>query len=177
MPARSANEHEDDALPRADLETSVSESDHHSLRLWLRLLTCTSLIEARLRTRLREEFATTLPRFDLLAQLERAPEGLTMGELSRRMMVSGGNATGIVTQLVSEGLVDRAALPHNRRTFIVRLTEQGRAFFTRMAREHETWVIDLLGHLEAREVDDLMVLLARVKQGAGRRLASDPLSG
>lgn len=173
MALRRASEHLDDARPRADLETRVSESDHHSLRLWLRLLTCTSLIEAELRTRLREEFATTLPRFDLLAQLERVPDGLTMGELSRRMMVSGGNATGIVTQLVSEGLVDRTALPHNRRTFIVRLTAQGRDFFRRMAQEHEAWVIDLLGHLDAREVDELMVLLARVKQGAGRSLAED----
>jgi DNA-binding MarR family transcriptional regulator len=153
-------------VPRSDQETRVSEHDHHSLRLWLRLLTCSSMIEARLRTLLRERFGTTLPRFDLMAQLEKAPEGLTMGELSQRMMVSGGNATGIVSQLVSEGLVDRTALPNNRRTFIVRLTPQGQAVFARMATEHELWVIGLLGQLEPDEVDQLMQLLARVKEAA-----------
>jgi len=161
MSVRPANEPVE--TPRSDQETRVSEQDHHSLRLWLRLLTCSSMIEAHLRTLLRERFATTLPRFDLMAQLEKAPEGLTMGELSQRMMVSGGNATGIVSQLVSEGLVDRTALPNNRRTFIVRLTPQGQSVFARMAAEHELWVIGLLGQLDAAEVEQLMQLLARVK--------------
>lgn len=86
-----------------DHETRLIEADHHSIKLWLRLLTCSSLIEGRLRNALREEFDTTLPRFDFLAQLERSPSGLTMGELSRRMMVSGGNISCIATQLVEEG--------------------------------------------------------------------------
>tara|TARA_R110002110_G_scaffold157570_1_gene354522 strand:+ start:73399 stop:73896 length:498 start_codon:yes stop_codon:yes gene_type:complete len=148
-----------------DHETRLHEDDHHSIKLWLRLLTCSSLIESRLRGALREEFDTTLPRFDFLAQLQRVPEGLTMGELSRRLMVSGGNVSGIAAQLVSEGLVDRSPLPDNRRTFMVKLTPKGRKAFNRMAQRHEQWVIGLLGHLESKEVEQLMVLLDRVKQG------------
>ena len=86
----------------SDLESRAHETHHDSLRLWLRLLTCTQLIEASLRSRLRLDFATTLPRFDLLSQLERSPEGLKMGELSRRMMLTSGNVTGITDQLVDE---------------------------------------------------------------------------
>lgn len=148
-----------------DHETRLHEDDHHSIKLWLRLLTCSSLIESSLRTRLRESFDTTLPRFDFMAQLERAPEGLTMGELSRRMMVSGGNVSGIATQLVNEGLVERSPLPDNRRTVLVKLTAKGARTFAQMAEEHEQWVIGMLGHLENREVDQLMKLLGRVKQG------------
>ncbi|MEQ8803657.1 MarR family winged helix-turn-helix transcriptional regulator [Haliea sp.] len=150
---------------RLDHETRLHEDDHHSIKLWLRLLTCSSLIESRLRGALREEFDTTLPRFDFLAQLQRVPEGLTMGELSRRLMVSGGNVSGIAAQLVSEGLVDRNPLPDNRRTFMVKLTPKGRKAFNRMAQRHEQWVIGLLGHLESKEVEQLMVLLDRVKRG------------
>ena len=87
---------------RADRETSARADDHRALRLWLRLLTCTQLIERRVRSRLRERFATTLPRFDLMAQLERHPSGLKMGELSRRLMVTGGNVTGLTNQLVDD---------------------------------------------------------------------------
>ena len=148
-----------------DQETRLHEDDHHSLKLWLRLLTCSSLIEGRLRTSLREEFGTTLPRFDFMAQLERAPVGLTMGELSQRMMVSGGNVSGIASQLVKEGLVDRQAVPTNRRTFMVKLTPKGRREFAQLARRHEEWVIESLGHLRGADVDKLMDLLNSVKQG------------
>ena len=91
----------------ADHEFRAHADQHASLRLWLRLLTCTQLIEKQVRHQLRTEFDTTLPRFDLMAQLERAPDGMKMNELSRRMMVTGGNVTGITDQLVAEGLVER----------------------------------------------------------------------
>ncbi len=153
--------------PAVDLdhETRLHEDDHHSIKLWLRLLTCSSLIETELRGALRENFQTTLPRFDFLAQLERVPEGLTMGALSQRMMVSGGNVSGIATQLVKEGLVDRSPVPDNRRTFIVKLTPKGRRTFRKMAEQHEEWIIGMLGHLDPEEVEQLMTLLARVKEG------------
>ena len=93
--------------------------DHDALRLWLRLLTCTLLIERSVKTRLRESFAMTLPRFDLMAQLERAPGGLKMSELSRRLMVTGGNVTGLTDQLVGEGLVERRRVPGDRRALAV----------------------------------------------------------
>src|SRR5436190_13114836 len=106
-----------------DRESSATERDHTSLRLWLRLLTCTTLIENYVRGKLREEFETTLPRFDLMAQLARHPQGLKMRELSELMMVSGGNVTGITDQLEKDGLVKRLTLPGDRRAWKVCLTE------------------------------------------------------
>ena len=146
-----------------DHETRLVESDHHSLKLWLRLLTCSSLIEKKLRDELRLSFDMTLPRFDFLAQLERAPDGLTMGELSKRMMVSGGNISGIAAQLVDEGLIDRCQVPNNRRTFIVTLTQKGRDEFETIAKAHERWVIEMLGQLDQDDVSQLMNLLLKVK--------------
>ena len=146
-----------------DHETRLVESDHHSLKLWLRLLTCSSLIEKKLREDLRLSFDMTLPRFDFLSQLERAPDGLTMGELSKRMMVSGGNISGIAAQLVDEGLIDRCQVPNNRRTFIVTLTQKGRDEFETIAKTHERWVIEILGQLDQDDVKQLMNLLLKVK--------------
>jgi len=146
-----------------DHESRLHEDDHHSIRLWLRLLTCSNLIESKLRSRLREEFDITLPRFDFLAQLERSPEGLTMGELSKRMMVSGGNISGIATQLEQEGLIHRAPVPDNRRTFCVQLTKAGRSQFENMAQRHEEWVIEMLGRLSATEVNAMMTTLSKLK--------------
>ena len=134
--------------------------------MWLRLLTCTQLIERRVRTRLRERFATTLPRFDLMAQLERHPEGLKMNELSRLLMVTGGNVTAIVDQLENEGLVERLDEPADRRAFRVRLTRSGDRSFAEMARAHEEWVVELLAGMSRREQDELLRLLAKVKQHA-----------
>ena len=148
-----------------DHETRISEDDHLSLRLWLRLLTCSSLVESKLRGMLREEFQTTLPRFDFLAQLERTPEGLTMGELSKRMMVSCGNVSGIANQLEQESLISRTAVPDNRRTFIVKLTPRGRRYFKKLARKHEEWVIQLMGHMNQKEMNALMELLIKLKTG------------
>ncbi len=150
-------------LPKPDLETRLAEDHHQALKLWLRLLTCTNLITAEIRTRLRERFETTLPRFDLLAQLERHPEGLRMSELSRRMMVTTGNVTGITDQLEAEGLVRRELDPQDRRSFIVRLTPKGQQLFAEMARVHEGWVIELFGGLSAAEKESLYTLLGRLK--------------
>ena len=146
-----------------DHETRLVESDHHSLKLWLRLLTCSSLIEKKVRDELRLSFDMTLPRFDFLAQLERAPDGLTMGELSKRMMVSGGNISGIAAQLAEEGLIDRYQVPNNRRTFIVTLTQKGRDEFETIAKAHERWVIEMLGQLDQDDVSQLINLLLKVK--------------
>jgi DNA-binding MarR family transcriptional regulator len=147
-----------------DQESRAREGDHRALRLWLRLLSCTQHIERRVRARLRERFGTTLPRFDLMSQLERHPEGLRMNALSRRMMVTGGNVTGIVDQLAAEGLVERHADEGDRRAFLVRLTGEGRRVFAGMALEHEAWIVELLAGLSRREHAELFALLAKVKQ-------------
>ena len=146
-----------------DREFIARRGDHSALRIWLRLLTCTQLIERRVRSGLREEFATTLPRFDLMAQLERAPKGLKMGELSRRMMVTGGNVTGITDMLEKEGLVERVADPADRRATLVRLTAAGRRAFAAMAGEHEGWIVESFKELTGREMATIASLLARLK--------------
>lgn len=149
-------------------ESRLPDDHHGELRLWLRLLTCTLMIERRIRARLRDRFDTTLPRFDLMAQLERAPEGLKMGELSRRLMVTGGNVTGLVDPLVDGGLVERVPVPGDRRAAAVRLTTQGRGAFLAMAGEHERWVVAMMAGLGERERRELADLLAKLKQSVAR---------
>ena len=149
-----------------DREFIARRGDHSALRIWLRLLTCTQLIERRVRAGLREEFGTTLPRFDLMAQLERHPEGLKMNELSRLLMVTGGNVTAIVDQLEKEGQVERLEDSADRRAFRIRLTRSGEKGFTEMARAHEHWVVELLAGLTSRERDELLKLLAKLKSHA-----------
>ncbi len=146
-----------------DLEARAHSEHAHELRLWLRLLTCSQLIEKRVRAGLREQFDTTLPRFDLMAQLERHPEGLKMKELSHRLMVTGGNVTGITDQLVNEGLVERLDVDGDRRAFRVALTEHGRTTFTEMARQHEEWIVDAFQGLSPRDLESLHKLLGKVK--------------
>ena len=161
-------------MSRSDAETrmeDVRRDARPELRLWLRLLATTNLIERELRRRLAERFDTTLPRFDLMAQLERHPEGLKMGELSRLLMVTGGNVTAIVDQLEKEGLVERLDEPDDRRAFRIRLTRPGEKTFSEMAREHEEWVVRMLSGLSRREQDDLLRLLAKLKTSAVETLS------
>ncbi len=147
-----------------DMEARVIAQDHATLRLWLRMLTCTQLIEKQVRQGLREHFATTLPRFDLMAQIERAPQGMTMTALSARMMVTGGNITAIVNQLESEQLVERIAVANDKRTTLIRLTALGRRSFNTMAAEHEEWIVAAMGGLNKTEVNQLHGLLGKIKQ-------------
>ena len=146
------------------------------LRLWLRMLTCANLIEAEVRARLRAQFHVTLPQFDLLAQLDKAPDGLSMGELSRRMMVTNGNVTGIADRLESVGMVRRARSSGDRRSQTVTLTRTGREAFRRMARSHEAWIAELFSGLEREDMATLMETLGQAKQsvreaGRGRSAA------
>ena len=147
----------------SDAETRAARDDHGAIRLWLRMLATNRLVETRTRRLLQERYATTLPRFDLMAQLERVPGGLKMGELSRRMMVTGGNVTGITDGLAKEGLVERVADPGDRRATLVRLTRAGRRAFAVMAAEHERWIVESFEGLSGREMAAMAALLARLK--------------
>lgn len=129
------------------------------LRLWIRLLRASRTIEAELRERLKKEFDTTLPRFDVMAALYRVPEGMLMSDLSRFLLVSNGNVTGIVDRLVSEGLVTRARRNGDRRTSMVRLTEDGTKSFATIAAAHESWVGELLGNVSEDEARRLAGML------------------
>jgi len=146
-----------------DLESRLTNDHHQSLKLWLRMLSCTTKIETEIRSRLRTEFGITLPRFDLMAQLERHPEGLRMGELSKRMMVTGGNVTGITDQLEQENLVVRVPDPKDGRAFSVKLTPAGRKAFTQMAEVHESWVAELLQDISQEDKGQLIDLLSQMK--------------
>ena len=148
---------------RQGLEAGVTEDDHHSLRLWLRLLACSTEIETEIRRRLRVHFGVTLARFDYLAQLHRHPEGLRMNALSRNLMVTGGNVTGLTDELEKAGLVKRQAQADDRRSFLIALTPEGRSAFESMARVHEGWVIELLGGIADTEKSTMYELLGKLR--------------
>jgi DNA-binding MarR family transcriptional regulator len=160
------------AIP-LDAETNavaMPEDHRDELRLWLRLLTCSTLIEGEVRRRLRDEFDVTLPRFDLMAQLDKAPDGMTLSDLSKRMMVSNGNLTGLVDRLVASGHIERRVSETDRRAQVISLTDAGRTEFRIMAAEHETWIADLFGDLTQKDQKDLMRLLAKTKLSAKRAM-------
>ena len=142
------------------------------LRLWLHLLRATRAIEAELRERLRVQFATTLPQFDVMAALYREEGGLRMTELSRRLLVSNGNVTGIVERLVNDGLVARESAAGDRRSFLVRLTSKGEANFAVIAKAHQEWVNGILADFDAEEcemiIEHFAGLPTRIRNGGKR---------
>jgi DNA-binding MarR family transcriptional regulator len=164
-------EQSETAKVNLDSETKAIElpEDHgDEIRLWLRLLTCTTLIEGEVRNRLRKRFDVTLPRFDLMAQLDKTPEGMTLSDVSKRMMVSNGNVTGLVERLAESGHIDRRTSSSDRRVQYINLTKLGRAEFRRMAAEHETWISEIFSDLTKKDVADLMRLLAKTKASVNR---------
>lgn len=144
--------------------------ERSSVKLWLRLLSCTMTIEKELQRRLTERGAT-LPRFDVLAALDRAPEGLTMGALSRALLVSNGNVTGLVRKLASDGLVAMETDPSDRRSSIVRLTERGAREFAGLARDHSRWIDAMLAEVPPAVRDDLYAGLGALKVSIAKEIA------
>jgi DNA-binding MarR family transcriptional regulator len=141
----------------------AARNGHEDIRLWLRLLFCASHIESIMQSRIMNEFGISLARFDLMSQLERVGGGLTMSEVSRRMMVSNGATTSLVDKLVEDGLVQREAHPEDRRTTLLHLTDQGRERFLAMAGEHEEWITSLLADLDKSTKQDLLGGLGALK--------------
>lgn len=156
-----------DRFAGADREAAAGEGDGLTLRVWLRVLTCGQLIETALRARLRAEYDTTLPRFDVLAQLDAAGRGLSMGELSARLMVTSGSVTGLVDAMEADRLVIRQVHPADRRSTLIETTPHGRALFARMAPAHAVWVEQLMTGLTANEASTLYQLLGKLKRSAG----------
>ena len=139
-------------------------------RLWLRLLTCTQMIETEIRSRLRGGFETTLPRFDVLAQLHAAGTALTMGELSARLMVTTGNVTGLIDAMQQDGLVARLPNPADRRSTLIDATDAGRILFDRMAPAHQRWIDELTAGLTRAEMALLFELLGKLKESVSQRI-------
>jgi len=167
----------DDSLDLApspvDLEMMVHgarDGQKPQLRLWLRMLSITKLISQEIRRRLRVEFQATLPQFDILAQLYRERDGLRLGELSRRTMVTNGNITGLADRLEADGLIQRENLDGDRRVTVARLTRQGRETFAGMAKAHEGWLRELMGDVDDETLALVLSQLATVKTSASRRL-------
>ena len=150
--------------PAPDPETRLHGDDHDALRLWLRLFTCTTMVVRAIDQTLKRGFGSSLARFDVLAQLARAPDGLRMGALSVGTLTTNGNVTWLVAALEGEGHVKRRTAADDRRAVVVRLTAAGRRHFATMAREHEALIIGLLDGLSATERRTMHALLGTVKQ-------------
>jgi DNA-binding MarR family transcriptional regulator len=145
------------------LEARVVSDDHQSLKVWLRLLSCSTQVETTIRKRLRQEAGITLARFDFMAQLHRHPDGLTMSVLSRYLMVTGGNVTGLADELTKEGLVERMADPNDGRSSRVSLTRKGRRMFDKLAATHESWIVGMFGGMHPGDMRQLYELLGRLR--------------
>jgi len=137
--------------------------DQLGIRLWLRLLSCTMVIEKRLQRRLAEQFATTLPRFDILAALDRNDGGMMMSELSRALLVSNGNVTALIKTLARDGLVAIAPSPSDRRASIVQITDAGRTHFADLAAAHHGWIEAMLEGVSRQQQEMLFDLLGGLK--------------
>ena len=144
-------------------EARARTEDHAALKLWLRMLASTTQIEAEIRRRLRERFGISLARFDYMAQLYRHREGLKMRVLSRYLMVTGGNVTGLTDELEREGVVARAPSPEDRRAWIVSLTPKGRADFEAMASEHEQWILEMFSGLDMKTIKQMHAQLGELR--------------
>ena len=157
-----------DLAPQLDhesmgLEGRVVKDDHQSLKVWLRLLSCSTQVETTIRKRLRQEAGITLARFDFMAQLHRYPDGLTMSVLSRYLMVTGGNVTGLADELEKEKLVERLVEPHDRRSSRVTLTKKGHRLFDKLATTHEAWIAAMFGGMASGDMRQLHELLGKLR--------------
>ena len=133
--------------------------------MWLRMLSATIRIEKRVRSFLKREFDSTLPRFDILAELERETAPITMSELTQHLLVTNGNVTGLVNRLVEDGLVARDADPVDRRVQRVILTDAGRTAFCAMAESHEKLIDSFFTSLSDRQMDMLLQLTTALNNG------------
>ncbi|MBY5918434.1 MarR family transcriptional regulator [Rhizobium leguminosarum] len=166
---------EAEAVASADLEMIVHDPHGRNkpeTRLWLRMLSTTKLITTEIRRRLRSEFSATLPQFDVMAQLYREKDGLRLGELSKRTMVTNGNVTGLVERLETDGFVQRITPDGDRRVTVAKLTPAGTDLFIAMAAAHEGWLRDIMA-----DVDEAMISSLWLEIGAVKASASNHLSG
>lgn len=149
------------------------DSKKQELRVWLRMLSTTKLVSQEIRRRLRAEFGATLPQFDLLAQLDREPDGLRLGEISKRTMVTNGNITGLVARLEEDGLIYRETPGDDRRVTVARLTDAGRKAFAEMARVHEGWLHELMADIDQKTVTSLLAGIDQLQRSVRRHLPED----
>jgi DNA-binding MarR family transcriptional regulator len=135
-------------------------SKDDAVRAWVRILAVQKRGLSAIRDDLDGEI--TLPRFDLLSNLVRS-DGQTLASLSRSMLVTAGNLTGLVDRAARDGLVERRADPADRRAWRVHLTPKGLRAFRDAERRHATRVAKLFDGLTRSELTTLLRLLDKVR--------------
>ena len=158
--------------PEIDVHDPM-DSNKNELRVWLRLLATTKMISQEIRRRLRSEFGATLPQFDLLAQLHREPDGLRLGEISKRTMVTNGNITGLVARLEEDGLIQRETPGDDRRVTVAKLTEKGRSTFTTMARVHASWLHEMMEDVDEKTFSALITHTDQLQRSVKRHFTEE----
>ena len=148
-------------------EPRDSSRSKEAIRTWLRLMSCETVIEQQLRSLFRTNFSVTLPQFDVLSELERSARKMTMSELSRELMVSNGNVTGVIDRLEKNGFVTRTRAEHDRRIQYIELTPKGRSEFNDMARSHESWLDKMVSDLSPDDMASLQTLLLKARSSVG----------
>jgi len=140
------------------------------VRIWIRMLTLHGKVYSRLNRTFLDRFGISLAKFDVLAQLDRFGDDLSQGELSQRLKVTGGNVTGLVRRLVADGLVTRKMSASDRRSFVVRLTPNGRELFRAARDMHDELLRDWFGDLSPDELAAALASLNLLSSQAQKKI-------
>jgi DNA-binding MarR family transcriptional regulator len=126
-----------------------------------------SLVLGPAQERVFGKFGLQRGEFDVLAALRRSgpPYTLIPSELSATLMMSRAGMTSRLDRLEKAGFVERTLDPDDRRSFRIRLTDQGFAAVDAAMTEHTANVSELLSSLEKTEIgllDDVLRKLLRM---------------
>lgn len=156
----------------ADPSTAPQLDGKEHLRLWVRLLACAHTAEQRVKSRIKERFGINQTAFNLMSQLDRFPDGIRMGELSRRTVVTGSNLTAVIDDLAKRGYVARSPAPNDRRATLIALTEAGREAFSWMSPIHATWIEEVFAEMPAEDQAELCSRLDELKAAMNATLST-----
>lgn len=151
-------------------EANLSRRQKAETRFWLQILNVHHLIYNDLNARLINESGLSIAKFDVLAQLYRFPEGISMGALSKKLKVTNGNVSGLVTRLEADGYVRRSVEPNDRRSFRASITPVGKAVFEKAMAKHQTEIGRKLSRIPLEAIEamtgDLKQITDQIR-GAG----------
>src|SRR4051794_25938130 len=130
---------------------------------WLALIRTHARLWDQVETQMRQDSGLTVPRYDVLMQLDQARGRLGLSELASTIVLSPSGLSKLLDRMEGSGLLRREPDPRDARSTFARITPKGRSLVRKARQSHHVWLQRAFGDaLDDRDIADLARVMGRI---------------
>ena len=141
----------------------TAETEERWTPAWIALVRTHARLWDQVEAQMRQDSGLTMPRYDVLMQLDMAGGRLGLTELASTVVLSPSGLSKLLDRMEASELLRREADPRDARSTFARITPRGRSLVKKARQSHHAWLQRAFGDaLDDRDVADLSRIMGRI---------------